>query len=50
MPIRKRKMIFLEALAQGGFQVEALAKLEYDGGISVDGNPWDYPSLLEKNL
>jgi len=45
---QKKEDDFLEALAQGGFQVEALAKLEYDGGISVDGNPWDYPSLLEK--
>tara|TARA_R110000868_G_scaffold45485_4_gene151037 strand:+ start:5016 stop:6980 length:1965 start_codon:yes stop_codon:yes gene_type:complete len=45
---KKKEDDFLEALAQGGFQVEELARLEYDGGILVDGNPWDYDLLLEK--
>ena len=39
---------FLEALAQGGFQVEELARLEYEGGILIEGNPWDYDLLLEE--
>ena len=39
---------FLEALAQGGFQVEELARLEYEGGILIEGNPWDYDLVLEK--
>ena len=39
---------FLEALAQGGFQVEELAKLEYEGGILIEGNPWDYDLVLEE--
>lgn len=38
---------FLEALAQGGFQVEELARLEYDGGILIEGNPWDYDTVIE---
>ncbi len=37
---------FLEALAQGGFQVEELARLEYDGGILLEGNDWDYSLLV----
>ncbi|WP_339704760.1 DUF2779 domain-containing protein [uncultured Kriegella sp.] len=45
---QKKEDDFLEALAQGGFQVEELARLEYDGGILVNGNPWDYDILLEK--
>ena len=39
---------FLEALAQGGFQVEELARLEYEEGILIDGNPWDYDLAVEK--
>lgn len=39
---------FLEALAQGGFQVEELARLEYDGGILIEENAWDYDFLVEK--
>ncbi len=45
---QKKEDDFLEALAQGGFQVEELARLEYDGGTLVDGNPWDYDLLVEK--
>lgn len=36
---------FLEALAQGGFQVEELARLHYPGGILIEGNDWDYELL-----
>lgn len=39
---------FLEALAQGGFQVEELARLEYDGGLLIEGNAWDYDLVVEK--
>ncbi|WP_405604884.1 hypothetical protein [Polaribacter sp. Asnod1-A03] len=35
-------------MAQGGFQVEELARLEYEGGILVEGNPWDYDLAVEK--
>src|SRR5690606_31338689 len=37
---------FLQALAQGGFQVEELARLEYPDGILIEGNDWNY-DLLE---
>ncbi len=37
---------FLEALAQGGFQVEELARLEYPEGILIDGNDGDYDWLV----
>ncbi|SDN11885.1 DUF2779 domain-containing protein [Kriegella aquimaris] len=33
---------FLEALAQGGFQVEELARMHYPNGILIEGNPWEY--------
>lgn len=36
---------FLEALAQGGFQVEELARLHYPNGILIEGNDWDYEAL-----
>lgn len=36
---------FLQALAQGGFQVEELARLEYPGGILIEGNDWNYDLL-----
>ncbi|MCM4161293.1 DUF2779 domain-containing protein [Antarcticibacterium flavum] len=36
---------FLEALAQGGFQVEELARLEYPEGILIEGNDWNYDLL-----
>jgi len=45
---QKKEDDFLEALAQGGFQVEELARLEYDGGILIEGNPWDYDLVIEK--
>ncbi|WP_191859553.1 DUF2779 domain-containing protein [Hanstruepera ponticola] len=45
---QKKEDDFLDALAQGGFQLEELARLEYDGGTLVDGNPWDYHLLVKK--
>jgi hypothetical protein len=39
---------FLEALAQGGFQVEELARLEYPDGYLIEGNDWNYELLVEQ--
>lgn len=39
---------FLEALAQGGFQVEELARMHYPNGILIEGNDWDYRLLWEQ--
>lgn len=39
---------FLEALAQGGFQVEELARLEYPDGILIENNDWDYDLLVKQ--
>ena len=36
---------FLEALAQGGFQVEELARMHYPEGILIEGNDGDYELL-----
>ncbi|MEG9329058.1 DUF2779 domain-containing protein [Salinimicrobium catena] len=36
---------FLEALAQGGFQVEELARLHYPGGVLIENNDWNYELL-----
>jgi hypothetical protein len=36
---------FLEALAQGGFQVEELARMHFPNGILIEGNDWDYELL-----
>ncbi len=39
---------FLEALAQGGFQVEELARMHYPNGILIEGNDWDYELLWQQ--
>lgn len=39
---------FLFALAQGGFQVEELARLEYPDGYLIEGNDWNYDLLVEQ--
>ena len=44
----KREDSFLEALAQGGFQVEELARMHYPNGILIEGNDWDYRLLWEQ--
>ena len=43
---KKKEDPFLEALADGGFQVEELARLHYPGGHLVDSEPWEYLSLI----
>lgn len=39
---------FLEALAQGGFQVEELARLHYPDGVLIGNNDWNYDLLAEQ--
>src|SRR5690606_37634429 len=46
----KKEDPFLEALAQGGFQVEELARMHYTNGILIEGNDWDYQLLWEQTL
>jgi len=41
----KKEDSFLEALAQGGFQVEELARMHYPSGILIEGEPWEYESV-----
>ncbi len=39
---------FLEALAQGGFQVEELARMHYPNGVLIDGDGWNYELLWKQ--
>ena len=39
---------FLQALAQGGFQVEELARMEYPEGILVEGEHFDYDGAINQ--
>lgn len=39
---------FLQALAEGGFQVEELARMHYPGGKLIEGNDWDYTRLWKR--
>lgn len=39
---------FLEALAQGGFQVEELARMYYPNGEAILGEDWNYESLAQR--
>jgi hypothetical protein len=39
---------FLQALADGGFQVEELARMHYPKGILIDGKGWDYEYLANR--
>jgi hypothetical protein len=39
---------FLQSLAEGGFQVEELARMYYPGGVLLEGSDWDYQLLAEK--
>lgn len=39
---------FLESLAQGGFQVEELARMYFPDGIAILGEDWNYQSLADK--
>ncbi|TQO36597.1 uncharacterized protein DUF2779 [Arenibacter algicola] len=45
---QKLEDTFLQALAQGGFQVEELARMHYPNGVLIEGNDWDYNGLAEK--
>jgi hypothetical protein len=45
---KKKEDPFLEALAEGGFQVEELARMHYPGGILIEGQDWDYEFLWNK--
>ncbi|MGJ8665991.1 MAG: DUF2779 domain-containing protein [Patiriisocius sp.] len=38
----KNEDTFLEALAQGGFQVEELARMHFPGGTLIDEDTWEY--------
>lgn len=39
---------FLQALAEGGFQVEELVRMHYPNGVLIEGNDWDYELLWEQ--
>ena len=39
---------FLEGLAQGGFQVEELARMYFPDGIAILGEDWDYDKLAAR--
>lgn len=45
---KKQEDSFLQALAQGGFQVEELARMHYPNGVLIEGNDGDYVLLWEK--
>jgi hypothetical protein len=44
----KQSDTFLESLAQGGFQVEELARMNYPKGIPILGDDWNYELLASK--
>jgi len=46
-PSTKEEDSFLQSLAQGGFQVEELARMHYPGGHLVDTPHWDYGQAVE---
>ena len=39
---------FLEGLAQGGFQVEELARMYFPEGIPILGEDWNYDKLASR--
>ena len=45
---KKQEDPFLQALAQGGFQVEELARMHYPNGVLIEGNDGDYESLWQQ--
>lgn len=45
---KKQEDPFLQALAQGGFQVEELARMHYPNGVLIEGNDWDYEMLWKQ--
>lgn len=49
-PNTKSSDSFLLALAQGGFQVEELARMHYPDGVLIEGNDWDYELVWKQTL
>lgn len=47
-PNTKQSDPFLEALAQGGFQVEELARMHFADGILIEGNDGEYELLWKQ--
>jgi hypothetical protein len=47
-PSTKTEDTFLLSLAQGGFQVEELARMHYPGGVLVDSEYYDYADAVDK--
>jgi hypothetical protein len=45
---KKQEDSFLQALAQGGFQVEELARMHYPNGSLIEGNDGEYEQLWEE--
>jgi hypothetical protein len=45
---KKQEDSFLQALAQGGFQVEELARMHYPDGMLIEGNDGDYEFLWQQ--
>ncbi|WP_034889642.1 DUF2779 domain-containing protein [Gillisia sp. Hel_I_29] len=41
---------FLEGLAQGGFQVEELARMEHPNGIAITGDDYNYQIVVNRTL
>ena len=39
---------FLKALADGGFQVEELARMQYPNGIAIIGDDYNYDLLVSR--
>lgn len=39
---------FLEALAEGGFQVEELARMQFPDGVLIEEEDWNYEGLWEQ--
>ncbi|MDI1316576.1 DUF2779 domain-containing protein [Flavobacterium sp.] len=44
---KKNEDSFLKALAQGGFQVEELARLHYPNGVFIDTEPKEYEKAVQ---
>jgi len=47
---QKNEDTFLESLAQGGFQVEELARMSYPDGFAILGGDRDYDKLVSRTL
>lgn len=47
-PSTKEEDTFLQALAQGGFQVEELARMHYPGGHLIDTPHNDYQGAVDR--